>query len=134
MRRNMREIEFRGRNKPTGEWKYGYLVVDEKYCQIWQEGDVPVPVDPETVGEYTGRQTKNGTKVYEGDIFLDSDIDAKWVVVWYKYAFALRLTDTRYQTKSVHHSFLMDFDFSNCTLIGNVYEHPHLVKEEHVTK
>jgi len=63
----MREIKFRGLNRSSNEWKYGYLVVNEKYTQIWQEGDVPVPVDPETAGQYIGLKI-NDEEIYEGDL------------------------------------------------------------------
>lgn len=64
----MRQIKYRGRNRNTKQWIYGYVIVTDKYTQIWTEGDFPVPVDPETVGAYTGRTDEDGLEIYERDI------------------------------------------------------------------
>ena len=46
----MREILFRGKSKPGGEWVEGFLV-DAQHIGNWV---VAHPVDPETVGQFTG--------------------------------------------------------------------------------
>lgn len=60
----MREIKFRGKRKDNGEWVDGFLFVPSNSNRHYiitgyLEGGVPVikqrEVDPETVGQFTGR-------------------------------------------------------------------------------
>ena len=69
----MKEIKYRALGIATKEWVYGYyIVLDSGYelveC-IWELGaERATPIDPDTLGQFTGLTDKNGKEIYEGDI------------------------------------------------------------------
>ena len=84
----MRENTFRGKKIFGGGWVYGYYTVTFPNARDWKgdlrenppQCDVIVcaengityafPVDPATIGRYTGMEDVTGTPVFDGDIIV----------------------------------------------------------------
>lgn len=158
----MREILFRGKSLGTGEWVEGYyaelgvgddveyfIIQNMALVGLFKDPEMnksfsDIPVDPDTVGQWTGLVDKNGVKIFEGD------------GVSYKHTFIFHSSETlyehmndepetirecldvikysegkftpipyRYDCDDYYYSHA-DFDFE---VIGNIYDNPELVKK-----
>jgi hypothetical protein len=112
----MRDIEFRGKRKDNGEWvwgdlnhlAYGIVVINDN-----------IIVNDRTVGQYTGIKDKNGVKIFEGDIVMDTDGNV--AKVWFDFGcfFTLRGMATKHLRNVA----------DDCEIIGTIYDNPELLKE-----
>lgn len=110
----MREILFRGKENPSGEWVEGFLVGN---CHI---GDwvTCTPIHSKTVGQFTGLTDKNGKKIFEGDIIEWDELEwgdkHRELVEWNYNLFAIRKDDWG----------------EWCEVIGNIHDDPELLEVE----
>lgn len=134
-----REIEFRGHNPKNGKWLYGYYLVNRGKHYIVPDGIQPpsatpedFEVEPESIGQYTGLQDRNGKRIYEGDIvktpLLDpifgdilSDVFDNVAIAFYNGSFVVAYYEGR------HKIYLQDL-YDKIEVIGNVRDNPELAK------
>lgn len=84
------------------------------------------PVIPETVGQYTGLQDKNGKKIFEGDIVKRQIGDYSVLTYYYTVDFKFgefELSETRSR------SALFIAYVKSSELCGNIFENPELRRE-----
>lgn len=131
----MREILFRARKLLDGEWEVGYIVKGRltylltyeniHYMTVSVMGHASVeilPVERETVGQYTGLKDKNGKRIFEGDVvtFKTSVGDFKPCVVEYFNV------DARFVARREDRCYPMANSFKY-EVIGNIHDTPELI-------
>ena len=126
---------------PDLDWVYGNLVeelcsgrcfiadVDHISCIDGEAkvSDIMIEVDPETVGQYVAT-CGNGDKIFTGDIMEDTTGDRYYVNFDEEECQYVRISmdgGTPVQT-----SFDW-FDATHSKIIGNIYDNPELMEEEH---
>ena len=129
----MREIKFRGKTlSDDHKWLYGNLNLnDDGKAAIMRIGDFwsLQPVNPDTVGQFTGLKDCKGQEIFEGDILFVkaenpywSKFDSKHVVTWCNDGWILN--DYGTDDPELFH-ILMN---NNCEIIGNVHDSPELLE------
>ena len=154
----MRENLFRAKKYEKSvfdetDWVYGSLIDSGNHEQVfiypWLNGASTMPVrqlvysrmeavNPETIGQFTGKVDKNGTNIFEGDVFqLEDDIVA--VVIFNDGCFRLEeyglcgtWTESGYdecgggygiiECEPIDWYFLKDME-----IIGNIHDNPELI-------
>ena len=132
-----REIKFRGKRIDTGIWIYGYYVLDPlEHARIYlrpfseSTNNTYFYVHPESVGQYTGLPGKNDKEIYEGDICKTPSSNgtkeqmAYGCIVFHKGSFLFHRNGTNIRIAID----MLVFYYSNCEIIGNIFENPELLK------
>jgi len=147
-----REILFRGKRVDNGDWAYGSLISpcvvvfnddgddEEIEGAFILEADYPNLHEPicfkevhaESIGQFTGLTDKNGTKIFEGDIFTshhypfqdegERNYDAiiEWIESGWKYVLTCVNSEKRGISEGINH-WLGD-DGSQIEVIRNIHD------------
>ena len=144
----MREYRFRGKDKNTGKWVYGFYLEQDTYSMgskntkkdllikdagvIVQNSkyDSGTVIDKETLGQYTGLHDKNGKEIYEGDIvkfrFKEDREEFSDLIGYIEY----QSTFAAFRIMSNQGSFKIDItEIKFIEKIGNIYDNPELLEE-----
>lgn len=135
-----RIIKFRGKRLGNGEWVYGDLLHINGGCLIYYglqtkceliegKSDIAVemgmdeiaPVDPDTVGQFTGMYDRNGKEIYEGDILRTSISKngigfVRWNIENASFVVQMKNSAQWYNL------------WRGYEVIGNIYDNPELLK------
>lgn len=122
-----REILFRGKRVDNGEWVEGCLLYDTEQneafiAEYFEDRSAYIrAVDPETVGQFTGKSVKTG-KVFDGDI--GKSIDGIFLVCGddEKAAFVMRFLEYPYET------LYLEEMWDDAEIIGNIHDNPELME------
>lgn len=115
-----RKIIFRGKNQYRKEWLYGNLV-QYKDGSFNIDG---VPVETDSVGQFTGMLDKNGKEIYEGDILgcPEDNYFLNEVVIFAEGCFMVK---DDYTTTP-----MCAIDAQYRTVIGNIHDNPSLISDK----
>ena len=135
----MRDHIFRGKNKRTGKWIEGNLLGDCVIIPKGQEFEIEggyiifndlkaCEVIPETIGEYTGWNDKNGKKIFEGDILEFPNCLVE--VFWHTH---LGCWDCDFLKFTDVENDIDDMSPCHCyrsKIVGNIHDNPERLKGE----
>lgn len=136
----MREILFRAKTVCDGDWVYGGITWNPSRKKMFIHSDFEDgEVIPKTVGQYTGLQDKNGTKIFEGDIVKIIDVKETFIA-------SVKFGDYNQPDKilKTHIGFYFDIanlasyrkdmgywfgkTFSEIEVIGNIHDNSELLE------
>lgn len=145
-----RQIIFRGKSLYNNEWVYGDLVhISGGTIIITSQEEGPVltddcdhaleyridefaPVDPDTVGQWTGLTDSKGRRIFEGDIVRWQRNDMLYAIVFWRGMFYASVEECNANLFGGFplHTFTEDNfeDGFGCEIVGNTHDNPALLK------
>lgn len=146
----MREYLFRGKRLDNGEWVEGdlrhggYFLNDPSVyiCVPFADTIMNCPVDPNTVGQYTGMQDIAGKRIFEGDFvkaMLTRDcgggeqVREETGAIGYDTIGMIGLMDYLLGVTPVWSDFFHELSLSGLVtdfsfeVIGNIHDNPELI-------
>lgn len=131
----IREILFRGKRKDTGEWVYGYFVKDPKgqyriYYQPFDEATSNTYhfVNPESIGQYTGLEDRNGKKIFESDI-VTCEIYEREEYIEQESGIPIKVSYDQGGFYPFYKAFGWRSSVEDIEVIGNVHDNPELLNQ-----
>ena len=130
----MREILFRGKRLDNGAWETGSLVIvrmdchDAQYYIADKMTGYHTPVDPSTVGQYTGLTDKNGKRIFDGDVakvLQGKDKDIAYVG-FENGAFMMYPKTGNIYERTLWSYWYNDWDVE---VVGNITDNPELLEK-----
>lgn len=119
-----RDIKFRAKEVNTNKWVFGDLHLIANFPHIHSEYYDKHLIYPDTIGQYTGLNDKNGKEIYSGDI-LKTFTGSKCEVVYHEASFKIRY-NKRHEPNILTRSSVLVLDYE---VIGNIYDNPELLEE-----
>lgn len=129
-----REIKFRAISKER-EWVYGNLceningeICIQKIVRKINDGfavpSITIPIDEETIGQFTGLTDKKENEIYEADLL--KTLNGTIVVVeWVEAGFNITNVNDKLSTTSLTKNIVEKLEL---TIIGNIYNNKELLE------
>lgn len=135
----MRSILFRGKCLETGAWRYGSLCLCDEGKTAYISNIKPkakdswaftYEVDPNTIGQFTGKQDSDDRNIFEGDILHHEDYLSGEVLFSNEISSFFACFDS---TKDHNSDWSMNLQCNrDLKIIGNVYDNPNIIKKDSV--
>lgn len=134
----MREILFGGKQINGDKWIQGSYLKrifgNTISYEIWKPRGT-VPVDINTLGQFTGLTDKNGVRIFEGDILCNRYEDAQEGVVYYEVYNEVAFRDGAFGIIEETSGKLISFSdllIINGVVAGNIHDNPGLLKLNYI--